>query len=98
MIHLAKLTKTFVSATALGGVMALATVAGGAPGLADIAFAAEKDDLKYDERKTRRTLALSAKIYKVLGEAQEQADANNYPGAMEILEEGLGAKVEKLNS
>ncbi len=98
MINLTKLTKTFVSATALGGVMALATVAVDLPGLSDQVYAADKDDLKYDERKTRRTPALSAKIYKVLGDAQEQADANNYPGALQILEEGLGSKIDKLNS
>lgn len=98
-----KLTKTLVSATALcsimGGIATIATVAPVLSGFSDQAYAAtDKKDRKYADRKTRRTPALSERIYKVLGKAQEFADANDYPSAMLALEEGLGYKLEKLNS
>lgn len=94
-----RLTKTLISATALFSIMALATVAPVVTSISGQANAAtKKEDRKFEDRKTRRTPALSEKIYKVLGKAQEQADANNYPGAMQVLDEGLGSKLEKLNS
>jgi len=98
MLKFSKITKTLVSASALCSVMALASTISGVPVMVDSAVAKDKKDMKFDDRKTRRTPALSEKIYKVLGKAQEAADLNDYPGAMTILEEGLGYKVEKLNS
>ncbi|WP_339862005.1 hypothetical protein [Paremcibacter congregatus] len=99
MITMTKLTKTLVSATALCGVMTLASLSPALTGGAGQAYAAtDKEDRKFEDRKTRRTPALSEKIYKVLGKAQEQADAENYPAALQILEEDLGSKIDKLNS
>ena len=100
MIKFAKLAKTLISATALCGIAATASLAPVMTGISDQAYAAatEKDKRKYEDRKTRRTPALSEKIYKVLGKAQEQADLNNYGEAMQILQDGLGYKLEKLNS
>ncbi|MBL4801272.1 MAG: tetratricopeptide repeat protein [Emcibacter sp.] len=104
MIKITRLTKALVSATALGGVMlglvATATIAPVMTGISGQAFAAstDKDKRKYEDRKTRRTPALSEKIYKVLGKAQECADANDFVCAMQVLEDGLGYKLQKLNS
>ena len=100
MNKITRLTKALVSVTALCGVMAVATVAPVMTGISDQAFAAstDKDKRKYEDRKTRRTPALSEKIYKVLGKAQEQADLNDYPAALQVLEDGLGYKLQKLNS
>jgi len=94
------LTKTLVSATAGVALLAAFSVAPVMTGITDQAFASstDKDKRKFEDRKTRRTPALSEKIYKVLGKAQEQADANDYPAAMQVLEDGLGYKLEKLNS
>ncbi len=100
MIKFTKFAKTLVSATALCGIAATASLAPALSGISDQAFAAatDKENRKYEDRKTRRTPALSEKIYKVLGKAQEQADLNQYPAALKVLEDGLGYKLEKLNS
>ncbi len=99
MIDITRFTKILVSATALCGIMALATVAPAITGISGQAHAAtDKENRKYEDRKTRRTPALSEKIYKVLGKAQECADANDYACAMQVLEDGLGYKLDKLNS
>ncbi|MCF6216401.1 MAG: hypothetical protein L3J58_09525 [Emcibacter sp.] len=94
-----KITRALVSATALCGVMAFATALPAVVGISGQAQAAtKKEDRKFEDRKTRRTPALSEKIYKVLGKAQECADLNDYPCALQVLEDGLGHKLEKLNS
>ncbi len=94
-----KITKALVSATALCGVMAFATALPAVVGISGQAQAAtDKENRKFEDRKTRRTPALSEKIYKVLAKAQECADLNDYPCAMQVLEDGLGQKLEKLNS
>lgn len=100
MKTMTKLTKTLVSASALCGVMTLASLSPVMTGGAGQAYAAstDKEDRKFEDRKTRRTPALSEKIYKVLGAAQVEADAENYPAALQVLEDGLGSKLEKLNS
>ena len=100
MIKYTKLAKTLVSVTALCGVAAITSLAPALSGISDQAYAAatDKDKRKFEDRKTRRTPALSEKIYKVLGKAQECADVNDYDCAMEVLEKGLGYKLEKLNS
>lgn len=94
-----RLAKTLVSVTALCGIAATASLAPALSGISDRAFAAtDKDKRKFEDRKTRRTPALSEKIYKVLAKAQEQADLDQYPAAIQILQEGLGDRLEKLNS
>lgn len=95
-----KLTKTLLSATAFCSFMTLASIAPVIVGTSDQAFAAstDKEDRKFEDRKTRRTPALSEKIYKVLGAAQECADANDFVCAVKVLEDGLGSKIDKLNS
>jgi len=99
MNKFAKITKILVSATALCGVMAFAAILPVESGISGQAYAAtDKENRKFEERKTRRTPALSEKIYKVLGKAQECADLNDYICAMKVLEDGLGSKLEKLNS
>ena len=100
MTIITKLAKTLVSATTLCGVMAVASLAPALTGFSDQAFAAAtaKDKRKFEDRKTRRTPALKEKVYKVLGKAQECADLNDYVCAFQVLEDGLGRKLEKLNS
>lgn len=100
MIKFTRLTKTLVSASAVCGIMAMVIMAPALSGLSDQAFAAatDKDKRKYEDRKTRRTPALKEKVYKILGKAQEKADENDYPAALQVLQDGLGYKLEKLNS
>ncbi len=100
MYKFKKIAKSLVSVTALCGVLAIAATIPAPVGLSGQAVAAstDKDKLKYDDRKTRRTPALKEKVYKVLGKAQECADLNDYVCAMQVLEDGLGRKLEKLNS
>ncbi len=100
MIKFTSITKALLSVTAICSIVGIASVIPVMTGMSDQAYAAatDKDKRKYEERKTRRTPALSEKIYKVLGKAQEQADANNYPAALQVLEDGLGYKLQKLNS
>ncbi len=100
MINFTRLKKILVPATVLCGVMAIASVAPVMSGFSDQAFAAatDKDKRKFEDRKTRRTPALKEKVYKVLGKAQECADANDYICALQVLQDGLGYKLEKLNS
>jgi len=99
MTNFTKITRALVSVTTLCGVMAV-TALSGVTAISDQALASttDKEDRKFEDRKTRRTPALSEKIYKVLGKAQECADANDYPCAMQVLEDGLGYKIDKLNS
>lgn len=97
MNKITKITKTLVCATALGGLFATATVAPALFG-AQTAQAQEEDKRKFEDRKTRRTPALREKVYKVLGKAQEFADAENWGEALTVLEEGLGSKLDSLNS
>lgn len=98
MLKISKFTKTLVSAAVLPSIMAVAFMVSGVPGMVEVAVAKDKKDLKFADRKTRRTPALSEKIYKVLGKAQECADLNDYVCAMQVLEDGLGYKLQKLNS
>ncbi len=101
MKNFTTLTKTLISATAAIALVAtVVTIVPVAAGITDQAFASgtDKDKRKYENRKTRRTPALSEKIYKVLAKAQEQADKNDYPAAMQALEDGLGYKLDRLNS
>ncbi|PCI46843.1 MAG: hypothetical protein COB49_07940 [Alphaproteobacteria bacterium] len=100
MIKFTRLAKTLVSGAALCAIVAAASLTVVMSGLSDQAFAAatDKDKRKYEDRKTRRTPALKEKVYKVLGKAQEQADLNDYPAALQVLQDGLGYKLEKLNS
>jgi len=100
MIKFTRITRLLISGATLCGVMVLPPALPAMMGTSGQAYAAstDKENRKYEDRKTRRTPALSEKIYKVLGKAQECADANDYPCAMEALEDGLGSKLEKLNS
>ncbi|WP_138380832.1 tetratricopeptide repeat protein [Luteithermobacter gelatinilyticus] len=94
MTTFSKFTKTLISATALAGVLAVFPLASVST---DRAYAAEEES-KYANRKTRKTPALREKVYKVLGKAQEFADAENWVEANKVLEDGLGQKLDSLNS
>lgn len=100
MIKFTKFAKTLVSVTALCGIASITSLVPVMSGISDQAYAAatDKDKRKYENRKTRRTPALKEKVYKVLGKAQEKADLNEYPAALQVLQDGLGYKLEKLNS
>lgn len=52
---------------------------------------------KASEKKTRRTPALRSKVYEQLARAQAQADADNIPGAIEILDD-VKDKASSMNS
>ncbi len=52
-----------------------------------IALDVQAQEQKASEKKTRRTPALRSKVYEQLARAQAQADADNIPGAIDILDE-----------
>lgn len=52
-----------------------------------IASDVQAQEQKASEKKTRRTPALRSKVYEQLARAQAQADADNIPGAIDILDE-----------
>ena len=62
-----------------------------------VAPAASAQEQKASEKKTRRTPALRSKVYEQLARAQAQADEDNIPGAIEILDEVKG-KSSSMNS
>ena len=92
---MSKFTKTLFSASALSAALLVAPVTASLTGQA---VAAEKEESKYANRKTRKTPAMRLKVGNALGEAQAFAEQENWAEAERVLEEELGRKLDTLNS
>lgn len=62
------------------------------------AFAADDEQAKPTEYKTKKTYSLRQNVFKDFAKVQEKTDANDWLGALEVLKDLEGSKVDKYTS